>query len=116
LSRLGQHSPPLTERQAEQNYPTYTVTYNSPPYGLMIRAGLWLELEVVIAYVLGPGFASLMGQRMVPIILMIVYEIALRPFVLSTKGLDLINLQRPLVIEWPWPISNRLGLVSTTGS
>ena len=88
-------------RQAEQNYATYAVTYNSPPYGLMIRAGLWLELEVIIAYVFGLWFASLMGQRMVPIILMIVYEIIFRPFLLSTKIQipHLINLQRPLVIE-----------------
>ena len=89
----------LAERQAEQNYPTYAVTYNAPPYGLMIRAGLWLELEAIIACVFGLGFACLLGQRMVPIILMIVYEIIFRPFLLSTKGLHLINLQRPLVIE-----------------
>jgi len=89
----------LAERQAEQNYPTYTVTYNSPPYGVMIRAGLWVELEVIIAFALGLGFASLMGQRMVPILLMIVYQIILRPILLSTKVLHLINLQRPLVIE-----------------
>ena len=89
----------LAERQAEQNYPTYAVTYDSPPYGLMIRAGLWLELEVFIAYVFGLGLASLMGQRMVPVILMIVYGIIFRPILLSTKGLHLINLQRPLVVE-----------------
>jgi hypothetical protein len=86
-------------RQAEQNYATYAVTYNSPPYGLMIRAGLWVELEVIIAFVLGLGFGSLMGQRMVPILLMIVYQIIFRPILLSTKILHLINLQRPLVIE-----------------
>jgi hypothetical protein len=91
----------LAERQAEQNYPTYAVTDNSPPYSLMIRTGLWLELEVIIAYVFGLGFASLMGQRMVPIILMIVYLIIFRPFLLSTKLQfpHLINLQRLLVIE-----------------
>ncbi len=91
----------LAERQAAQNYPTYAVTYNSPPYNLMIRAGLWLELEVIIAYTFGLGFASLMGQRMVPIVLMIVYEIIFRPLLLSTKIQIpyLINLQRALVIE-----------------
>ena len=91
----------LAERQAEQNYPTYAVTYNSPPSSLMIRAGLWLELEVIIAYVFGLGLAALMGQRTVPIILMIVYEIIFRPFLLSTKFQfpHLINLQRLLVIE-----------------
>ena len=89
----------LAERQAKQNYPTYAVTYNSPPYGLIIRTGLWLELEVIVGFVFGLGFASLMGQRLVPIVLMIVYEIIFRPFLLSTKGLHLTNLQRPLVIE-----------------
>jgi hypothetical protein len=89
----------LAVRQAEQNYPTYSVTYNSPPFGLMIRTGLWLDLEVIIAYVFGLGFASLMGQRMVPIILMIVYGIIFRPFFLSTKFPHVINLERPLVIE-----------------
>jgi hypothetical protein len=91
----------LAEQQAEQNYPTYAVTYNSPPLGLMIRAGLWLELEVIIAFAFGLGFASLVGQRMLPIILMIVYEIIFRPFLLSTKIQVpyLINLQRSLVIE-----------------
>ena len=90
----------LAERQARQNYPTYAVTYNAPPYNVMIRAGLWLELEVIVAYVFGLGFASLLGQRMVPIILMIVYGIILRPLLLSAKILPhLVNLQRPLVIE-----------------
>jgi hypothetical protein len=89
----------LAERQAEQNYPTYAVTYNSPPFGVMIRTGLWLELEVIIAFVFGLGLASLLGQRMVPVVLMIVYGVIFRPFLLSTKGLHLINLQRPLVIE-----------------
>lgn len=89
----------LAERQARQNYATYAVTYNSPPYGLMIRAGLWVELEVVIAFVFGLGFASLMGQRMVPILLMIIYQIIFRPFLLSATIPHLISLQRSLVIE-----------------
>lgn len=89
----------LAERQAAEDYPAYSATYNSPPDGLMIRAGLWLELEVVVAYLFGLGFASLVGQRMLPIILMIVYEIVFRPFLLSAKVLHLVNLQRPLVIE-----------------
>jgi hypothetical protein len=87
----------LAERQAEQNYPTYAVTYNSPPYGVMIMTGLWLELEVIIACVFGLGFASLMGQRMVPIILMIVYAIIFRPFLLGVQIPHFINFQRSLV-------------------
>jgi hypothetical protein len=91
----------LAKRQAAQNYATYSVTYNSPPYGVMIRAGLWIELEVIIAFVFGLGLASLMGQRSLPIVLMIVYQIIFRPFLLSAKFEipHLINLQRILVIE-----------------
>lgn len=89
----------LATRQAQQNYATYAVTYNSPPYGVMVRAGLWVELEVLIAFVFGLGFASFMGQRMVPILLMIVYEIIFRPFLLLFQIPHLINLQRSLVIE-----------------
>ena len=89
----------LAERQAEQNYATYALTYNSPPNGLMIRAGLWVELEVVVAFIFGLGFASLMGQRMVPILLMIIYEVIFRPFLLVVTIPHLINLQRSLVIE-----------------
>ncbi|MGO9872158.1 MAG: hypothetical protein ACLPVY_00025 [Acidimicrobiia bacterium] len=89
----------LAMRQAEQNYATYAVTYTSPPDGLMIRAGLWVELEAIIAFVFGLGFAALMGQRMVPILLMIVYQIILRPVLLLAQIPYLINLQRSLVIE-----------------
>lgn len=89
----------LAERQAEQDYPAYALTFDSPPVGLMVRVGLWLELEVTIVYLLGLGLASLMGQRMVPVMLMIVYQIVFRPFLLSTKVVHLVNLQRPLVVE-----------------
>ena len=89
----------LAEREARQNYATYDVTYNSPPYGLMIRAGLWVELEVIIAFVFGLGFASLMGQRMIPILLLIIYQVIFRPFLLLGTIPHLINLQRSLVIE-----------------
>ncbi len=89
----------LAERQARQNYATYDVTYNVPPDGLMIRAGLWVELEVVIAFILGLGLASLMGQRMVPVLLMIIYQVIFRPFLLSAALPHLINLQRFLVVE-----------------
>ena len=40
---------------------------------------------MIIAFVFGLGLASLLGQRILPIILMIVYVIIFRPFLLSTK-------------------------------
>ena len=47
----------------------------TPSPGAMAAAGLRLELDLVIAFTVGLGLASLMGQRTVPVILLIVLEI-----------------------------------------
>src|SRR6266568_6580918 len=47
--------------------------------GDMIRSGLWLELDLVIGFTVGLGLGSLMGQRTVPVILLIVLEIIITP-------------------------------------
>ena len=60
----------------------------------MIEAGLWLELEAAVAFILGLGLASLMGQRTVPLILLIVFQMILTP-ILSAVGIPhLLDLQR----------------------
>ncbi len=51
---------------------------NLPP-GAMIGAGLWLELDLVIGFMVGLGLGSLMGQRTVPVILLIALEIIITP-------------------------------------
>jgi hypothetical protein len=45
----------------------------------MVRSGLWLELDLVIGFTAGLGLGSLMGQRTVPVILLIVLEIIITP-------------------------------------
>jgi hypothetical protein len=47
--------------------------------GDMIGSGLWLELYLLIGFTLGLGLGSLMGQRTVPVILLIVLEIIITP-------------------------------------
>jgi len=47
--------------------------------GDMIRSGLWLELYLLVGFTLGLGLGSLMGQRTVPVILIIVLEIIITP-------------------------------------
>jgi len=47
--------------------------------GDMVRSGLWLELYLLIGFVVGLGLGSLMGQRTVPVILLIVLEIIITP-------------------------------------
>lgn len=45
----------------------------------MLKVGLWLELEISIGFLVGLGLGSLMGQRTVPVILLIVLEIIVTP-------------------------------------
>jgi hypothetical protein len=63
----------------------------------MIKTGLWIELETAIAFLVGLGLGSLLGQRTVGVILKIVLEIVLTPIVLRVKVAHLENLQRAVV-------------------
>lgn len=51
----------------------------TPSPGEMTDAGLWLELDLVVGFTAGCGLGSLMGQRTVPIILLILLEIIITP-------------------------------------
>ena len=51
----------------------------TPSPGAMAGAGLWLELDLIIGFTVGLGLGSLMGQRTVPVILLIVLEIIITP-------------------------------------
>ena len=82
---------------AEQNYTAYKKLFLYPSDALMIRTGLWIELEAVIGFIVGLGLASLMGQRTVPVVLMIVLEVILTPVFSRTAIPHLINAQRGLV-------------------
>ena len=82
---------------AEQDYPAYKKLFLYPSDALMIRTGLWIELEAIIGFIVGLGLASLMGQRTVPVVLMIVLEVILTPVFSRTAIPHLINAQRGLV-------------------
>lgn len=82
---------------AEQNYKDYSRTFLTPPLSLMVEAGLWIELEAALGFIVGLGLASLMGQRTVPVVLMIVLEVILTPLLTREAIPHLINGQRALV-------------------
>jgi hypothetical protein len=84
-------------KSAEQDYASYATTFLSPPLKLMIETGLWVELWAIIGFLIGLGLSSLMGQRTVPVVLLIVYEIILTPLLSRTAIPHLINAQRGLV-------------------
>jgi hypothetical protein len=82
---------------AKQNYSAYSKVFLYPSNKLMIETGLWIELEAAIGFIVGLGLASLMGQRTVPVVLMIVLEIVLTPIFSRNAINHLINVQRGLV-------------------
>jgi hypothetical protein len=82
---------------ANQNYADYAKTFRSPSDSLMMETGLWIELEAALGFVIGLGLASLMGQRTVPVVLMIILEVILTPLLLHSVIPHLVNAQRGLV-------------------
>ena len=51
----------------------------NPPVNEMVKIGLWIELDVAIGFLVGLGLGSLIGQRTVPIIILIALEIIVTP-------------------------------------
>ena len=87
----------LAVKIASQDYAGYTQIVRRPPTSLMITAGLWLELEVAVGFILGLGLASLMGQRLVPVILLFVLQMILTPILSVVDIPHLRDLRRSVV-------------------
>ena len=97
----GQPAPAALEalavKIARQDYTGYAGIYLSPSTSVMIEAGLWIELEAAVGFILGVGLASLMGQRLVPVILLIVLQLIFTPILAGPGITDLQDLQRSFV-------------------
>lgn len=82
---------------ARADFSRYASRFRVPSNTLMIDTGLWVELEVIVGFVVGLGLGSLIGQRTISVILMIVLQIVLTP-ILSTANIPhFINVQRGIV-------------------
>jgi hypothetical protein len=82
---------------AREDYSGYNAIFLSPSVSLMVQSGLWVELEATIGFIVGLGLASLLGQRTVAVVLMIVLEVILTPIFSRTSIPHLVNLQRGVV-------------------
>jgi hypothetical protein len=82
---------------ANQDYSDYRTDFLTPSTTLMIDAGLWIALEATIGFIVGLGLASLMGQRTVPVILLIVLELILTPIFSRHVIAHIVNLERGVV-------------------
>jgi hypothetical protein len=82
---------------ARQNYADYSRQFLYPPTSLMVKTGLWIELEAVVGFMVGLGLGSLLGQRTITVILLIVLELIITPIASRAKLPHLSNLQRGVV-------------------
>jgi hypothetical protein len=87
----------LATQVAEDAYQDYSRFFLSPSVSLMIKTGLWIELEAVVAFLIGLGLASLIGQRTVAVVLMIVLELILTPLAIRSHLPHMLNLQRGVI-------------------
>lgn len=94
----GKPLPSMVKSQAveiaKRDFSGYARVFRYPSNSLMIRTGLWIELEAIVGFIVGLGLGSLLGQRTVAVILMIVLEIVLTPILSRASIPHPINLQR----------------------
>ena len=88
----------------DKNIATYYSDYTAaelsgatPADNEMIKIGLWLELDVGIAFLVGLGFGSLTGQRTTTVIVMIALELIVTPLLAHTQLPYFIDGQRLLI-------------------
>ena len=75
----------------------HTASAVTVPAGDMVRSGLWLELYLVVGFMVGLGLGSLMGQRTVPVILLVVLEIIITPVLADHPLPFFLNGERLIV-------------------
>ena len=75
-------------------HPPGTVTISA---GALAGAGLWLELYLVVGFTVGLGLGVLMGQRTVPVVLLIVLQILITPALADHVLPHFLNVERLVV-------------------
>lgn len=98
--RPGHLTKAQLERIAGETYDLYSTLGPgalNPPANEMAKIGLWLLLEVGIGFMVGLGLGSLIGQRTVSTVLMIVLEIVVTPIVANVRIPYFLNGQRVIV-------------------
>jgi hypothetical protein len=79
------------------DYAAQEASQLNPPINEMVKIGLWLELDIGVGFLVGLGLGSLIGQRTVPIVLMIVLQIIVTPILAGHVIPYFINGQRLVV-------------------
>jgi hypothetical protein len=79
------------------DYTAAEISQSTPAVNEMVKIGLWLELDVGIAFLVGLGFGSLTGQRTTTVIVLIALEIIVTPLLAHTQLPYFIDGQRLLI-------------------
>jgi ABC-type Na+ transport system ATPase subunit NatA len=79
------------------DYTAAEISGSTPADNEMAKIGLWLELDVGIAFLVGLGFGSLTGQRTTTTIVLIALEIIVTPLLAHTQLPYFIDGQRLLI-------------------
>jgi hypothetical protein len=94
-------------------YESEQIGQTNPPINEMVKIGLWVELDVGIAFMVGLGLGSLVGQRTVVTIVLIAVEIIVTPILVGHVIPSFINGQR-LVFGVAMEQLRPAGLASTS--
>ena len=81
-------------------YASYTaaeISDSTPAANEMVKIGLWLELDVGIAFLVGLGFGALTGQRTTTVIVLIAFEIIVTPLLAHSQLPYFIDGQRLII-------------------
>jgi hypothetical protein len=79
------------------DYTAAEISGSTPAANEMAKIGLWLELDVGIAFLVGLGLGSLTGQRTTTTIVLIALEIIVTPLLAHTQLPYFIDGQRLLI-------------------
>jgi hypothetical protein len=79
------------------DYATSEADQLNPPINEMVKIGLLLELDIGLGFLVGLGLGSLLGQRTVSTVLMIVLEIIVTPILAAHVIPYFIDGQRLVV-------------------
>jgi hypothetical protein len=79
------------------DYTAAELSESTPADNEMVKIGLWLELDVGIAFLVGLGFGALTGQRTTTVIVLIAFEIIVTPLLAHSQLPYFIDGQRLII-------------------
>ena len=79
------------------DYSSAEITSANPAMNEMAKIGLWLELDIGIAFLVGLGLGALTGQRTTTVIVLIAFEIIVTPLLAHTQLPYFIDGQRLII-------------------